>query len=310
MRRCKRSGGSSPEAPQREVSGSGFCFLRIPSLGPPGTAKTPARAPRGGRSGPCALCPQRAAVPPTGASAAWGLKTNSWRPLPVPPESWRLFSGLGRAEMRPGVGAAAAAAAPSRAVAAAAAPAARAPVLGPRRSLARAAPPPRRCRRPRAPLGLRERDQGEPPPPPPPLSPRSPAPRAARSQLGLPPAAALAPASLLRRAYPPASWPIGGHQAAAVAGRIRGSRPPPPSRSAPFLLQPAGGRRREAWVWAGADTANWRRRQGTSWPLSAALATSHLPAGRAEAGTSPFFADVLKLRSFGVLVFLFFPLGV
>lgn len=158
MRRCKRSRGSSPGAPQREVSGSGFCFLRVPSPGPPGTAKTPARAPRGGRSGPCALCPQRAAVPPAGASAAWGRRTASWRPLPVPPESWRLFSGLGRAGMRPGIGAAAPAAAPSRAVATAAAPAARAPVLGPRRSLARAAPPPRRCRRPRAPLGLRERD--------------------------------------------------------------------------------------------------------------------------------------------------------
>lgn len=198
MRRCKRSGGSAPGAPQREVSGSGFCFLRVPSLGPPGTTKTPARAPRGGRSGPCALRPQRAAVPPPGASAAWGRRSASWRPLPLPPESWRLFSGLGRAGMRPGAGAAAPAAAPSRAVAAAAAPAARAPVLGPRRSLARAAPPPRRCRRPRASLGLRERDQGEPPP----LSPRSPAPRAARSQLGLPPAAAaaaaLAPASLLR----------------------------------------------------------------------------------------------------------------
>lgn len=48
-------------------------------------------------------------------------------PLSGSPQSWRLFSGLGRAGVRPGAGAAATASAPSRAAAAAAAPAACAP---------------------------------------------------------------------------------------------------------------------------------------------------------------------------------------
>lgn len=66
---------------------------------------------------------------------------------------------------------------------------------------------------------------------------RSPAaPRAPRADPLQPRPPALAPASLLRRASPPAAWPIGGHRAAAVAFRIAR----PLSRSAPFLLQPKG----------------------------------------------------------------------
>ncbi|XP_074208406.1 uncharacterized protein LOC141574920 [Camelus bactrianus] len=242
---------------RRGETGSGFCFLRVPSPGSLGTTKTLWRAPRGGISWPCALRPQRAAVPPPGASAAWGLRTASRLLFPFPRRVGSLVSGLwprgGEARGRRGrsrrgsVPRSCRRGRPCcpRAVT-------RPPVLAPRRSLARATTLPAAAAR--APYSAsasatrtsRRRRR---------RSPRARRPRvlpgcAARSRSRSPPAAtaaALAPAFLLRRASPPASWPIGGHQAAAVAGRIRGSRPPPPRRSAPFLLQPAGGRRREAW---------------------------------------------------------------
>lgn len=83
--------------------------------------------------------------------------------------------------------------------------------------------------------GLRRRDPGE-------LQPLSRlAARTARASRSPPAAAAaaLAPASLLP-SLPPASRPMGGHRAAAVAGRIRGSRPPPPC---PALALPSAAAR-------------------------------------------------------------------
>lgn len=200
-----------------------------------------------------ALWAARAAPTKGSSPAAWllccvGGKDRFSAPLSGPPESWRLFSGLCRAGVRPGARPAAPAAAPSRAAAATAAPAARAPApargSSPLSAHSRAPPPPPAAAR--APLSASASATR--------VSRRHRSPRAlpgcaASSPLRSPPAAAaLAPASLLRRgASPPASWPIGGHQAAAVAGGIRGSRPPPPHRSAPFLLQPEGGRGRETW---------------------------------------------------------------
>ncbi|XP_027953997.1 formin-like protein 5 [Eumetopias jubatus] len=81
-------------------------------------------------------------------------------------------------------------------------------------------PTPRRRRRPRTPLGLRERD-GREPQPPPPLSWRSP--------------------HALPGSSPPASWPIGGHRAAAVAGQIHGNRPPPSPPKHPGFAAARGG---------------------------------------------------------------------
>lgn len=71
------------------------------------------------------------------------------------------------------------------------------------------------------------------------------------------------------------------------------------------------------FFWAGADTANWRRRQSPSWPLlSAALAASHLRAWRGEAPwllsgarTSPSVADVLEQPKFVCACFVVFPSG-
>lgn len=206
-----------------------------------GHGKTPARAPRGGRSGPCALCPQRAAVPPTGASAAWGLKTNSWRPLPVPGELETVLRPRPRGDEARGRRGRCRRGSVPRSCRRGR-PAARAPVLGPRRSRPRAPPHPRvaaaaraRARPPRG------RSQGEPPPPPPPLSPRSPAPRAPAPSSDCLLPAALAPASLLRRAYPPASWPIESHQAHGGSRPDPRQPPAPPQPKRPIFAAARGG---------------------------------------------------------------------
>ncbi|XP_045314520.1 sterile alpha motif domain-containing protein 1-like [Leopardus geoffroyi] len=265
MRRWKWSGWRSPGAPQREVSGSWLCFLWVPSPGPLCKTKMPRRAPRGGRFGPCAQRPQRAAVPPPGASAAWGLRAASRPPFRPPGELetvlWPRPRGgeVGGRRGRYCPGSVRRSCRRGRPWCLRAST--RLPVLARRRSLARAAPPPAaaaaaaaarapcsasasatdasRSRHRRSPRARRTRCQAA-------------RPSLFSSPLLSPPAAAataaaLAPASLLRRASPPASWPIGGHRAAAVAGQIHSSRPPPPRRSTPFLLQPAGGRRREVW---------------------------------------------------------------
>lgn len=93
----------------------------------------------------------------------------------------------------------------------------------------------------RTPKGLRWRDPGD-------LQPLSRlAARTARASRSPPAAAALAPASLLP-SLPPASRPMRGHGAAAVAGRIHGSRPPPPCPVHGFpSLQPVGSP--EGWLW-------------------------------------------------------------
>ncbi|KAM7126187.1 uncharacterized protein WM277_018116 isoform 2-T2 [Molossus nigricans] len=183
-----------------------------------------------------------------------GAKGRFSAPLSGPLASWRLF--VHRAEVKSGTGVATTAKAPSREAAAAAEPAAcdRPLVLALRCSLRapphplQPLPPAHSARPPRARAGSRRRRR---------CSSassrhiRCPAPRPAPLSYPLQPTPALAPAPapLLCRASSPASWPIGGHQAAAVACWIRGSRPPPPPprRSAPILLQPTGGRRREVW---------------------------------------------------------------
>lgn len=126
-------------------------------------------------------------------------------PLSGPLGSWRLFSGLGRAGVRPG---------PARPLLPRLRPAQlppRPPLLLARRHppagpcsapLTRARRPTpcrRRRRHPRTPLGLRERDRREPQPPPPPLSPRSPH--------ALPGCAALSPLLSLPPPPPPPPSP-------------------------------------------------------------------------------------------------------
>ncbi|XP_039702674.1 proline-rich protein 36-like [Pteropus medius] len=168
-----------------------------------------------------------------------GAEGSFFAPLSGPQASWRLFSGLGRAEVKPGVGVAATAAVLSREAAAAAKPAACAPAPA-RRFSPRAAHcarrPTSRCRRRlRTPLGLCERDQGEPLLRPPPLSPRSPHALpgcAARSPLLSPPAAAAARPR--PRLSPSLCLP-----ARVVANRRRlscsGNRPDPRQPPAPAL---------------------------------------------------------------------------
>ena len=89
----------------------------------------------------------------------------------------------------------------------------------------------------------------------------------------------------------------------------------PPKPNARFSFRPVILSRQTVFFfffsfWAWADTANWRRRQGASWPLSAARPRATCGPGGRRPGTSRLVADVLKMRSLGVLVMLIFPLGV
>ncbi|XP_044897917.1 serine/arginine repetitive matrix protein 1-like [Felis catus] len=142
MRRWKWSGWRSPGAPQREVSGSWLCFLWVPSPGPLRKTKMPRRAPRGGRFGPCAQRPQRAAVPPPGASAAWGLRAASRPPGELETVLWPRPRGgeVGGRRGRYCPGSVRRSCRRGRPWCLRAST--RLPVLARRRSLARAAPPP------------------------------------------------------------------------------------------------------------------------------------------------------------------------